>query len=184
MFVAAAPLFCTLLVTPAKLAGDVGFDPLKLSAVKPPLVGAPKTSAIGQYRESELKHGRIAMLASVAFPAQEKFHAEVATALGLPNLLEATDGLSPSLINGGLDQAPLPVFLAVVGVLASLMEVKASGMQPRDPGDFGLTRPINFNTMSILKSGEIWNARLAMLAVLSYVVWEGATNTAVSTLIG
>merc|ERR1712232_1219853 len=47
-----------------KLPGDYGFDPLGL--------GTEET--LTPFREAELKHARLAMLAAVAWPLQEIFH--------------------------------------------------------------------------------------------------------------
>lgn len=78
-----------------KLPGDVGFDPLNIKLISPPLLATKNKDPLSQYREAELKHGRIAMLASIAFPLQESYHAGLADDWNLPNLLEATNGPSP-----------------------------------------------------------------------------------------
>merc|ERR1711865_537320 len=53
--------------------------------------------------ESEVKHGRLAMLAAVGWPVAELLHPFLAEASGFPSLL--TDaGQVPSVLNGGLDK--------------------------------------------------------------------------------
>merc|ERR1719163_668850 len=48
----------------AKGLGDYGFDPL----------GLGNDNRVVPFRHAELKHGRLAMLAAVAWPIQEIFH--------------------------------------------------------------------------------------------------------------
>merc|ERR1719353_1857285 len=84
----------------ARSIGDYGFDPLNL--------GTEETFV--PFREAEIKHGRLAMLAAVAWPLQEIFHPIIVDAMrgsgvrGVRDVLAETDGLSPSLLNGGLSQ--------------------------------------------------------------------------------
>ena len=65
------------------------------------------------YREAEIKHGRLAMLAAVAWPLQEIFNPIAAdwlystTGVALPDVLAESNGASPSLVNGGLFQLEL-----------------------------------------------------------------------------
>ena len=69
-------------------------------------------------REAEIKHSRLAMLAAAGWPLAELWHGGLASALGAPYALEATQGRSPSLLNGHLfDAAPFLV-LATLGMIA------------------------------------------------------------------
>lgn len=54
--------------------GDFGFDPLNLRNVAPPVFPAVFKFSAGRswMAESEIKHGRLAMVAIAAFAAQEK----------------------------------------------------------------------------------------------------------------
>merc|ERR1719440_922518 len=95
------------------LPGDVGFDPLGLANFDLNLDSAynKKRSAalvLRDYRDAELKHGRLAMLAAVAWPLQEKLNPILAAQLRWPNLVAETGGLSPSVLNGGLEQSVIP----------------------------------------------------------------------------
>lgn len=178
------PVSCTLLTQTTKVPGDIGFDPLNLKSINPPLLATKSQDPLTRYREAELKHGRIAMLASIAYPFQERYHAGLATTWNLPNLLEATNGLSPSLVNGGISQEPLPVFFSVVIALASIAELGALKFaDKRVPGDLGISRRINANTLYIMQSGEVWNSRLAMVGVLACVLFEGVTKVPVIDVI-
>merc|ERR1712012_1063201 len=72
-----------------ELAGDVGFDPL----------GFAKTSEdLMNYREAEVKHARLAMLAAAGWPLSEVFDKKIATALGMAPVLDANDRV-PSVLN-------------------------------------------------------------------------------------
>ena len=74
------------------LAGDVGFDPLGF---------AKSESDLMNYREAEIKHARLAMLAAAGWPLSELFDKKIATVLGMDPLLDSADRV-PSLLNGGL----------------------------------------------------------------------------------
>lgn len=56
---------------PARDLGDYGFDPLQLG----------DDNRVVPFRHAELKHGRLAMLAAVAWPLQEIFHPILVDAL-------------------------------------------------------------------------------------------------------
>ena len=58
-------------------------------------------------RHAELKHGRLAMLAALGWPAQEYFHpliVEKLHDLKLRVVNTLADGCSPSVLNGGLSR--------------------------------------------------------------------------------
>lgn len=158
------------------LAGNVNFDPLRLSSVDFSLSRVKKdpSKLLEDYREAELKHARLAMLCSVAFPVQETVNPVLSKFLSLPNLLPLSK-LSPSLLNGGLSPA---VFIYLLG-LASALEL--SRKDHTIPGDYGWRVLIKEGEETgerflALQEGEIWNGRLAMVAVAGYVVQEAVTK--------
>eukprot|EP00957_Ditylum_brightwellii_P038134 2883633-Ditylum_brightwellii.AAC.1 len=53
------------------------------------------------FREAEVKHARLAMLAAAGWPLSEVFDKKIASALNLAPVLDANDR-APSLLNGGL----------------------------------------------------------------------------------
>merc|ERR1712127_712121 len=77
-----------------ELAGDVGFDPIGFVKSEEDLMN---------YREAEIKHGRLAMLAAAGWPLSELLDKKIATALNLSSVLDSSDRV-PSLLNGGLDK--------------------------------------------------------------------------------
>merc|ERR1712039_68438 len=177
------------------LPGDVGFDPLGLANFDLLLDSATDKErsaayVMRDYRDAELKHGRLAMLAAVAFPLQEKLNPLLAAQFHMPNLVAETGGLSPSLLNGGLEQGIIPSSIVTFAVLVSLVE--AQGLRIKEaqgdswmPGDYGTLRIAERGTeqFNSLAEGEIWNARIAMIAILAYVVQEYVTGIPTSLTI-
>ena len=148
------------------LAGDVGFDPLGF---------AKSESDLMNYREAEIKHARLAMLAAAGWPLSELFDKKIAAALGMAPLLDSTDRV-PSLLNGGLGKVS-PVywvgalgFAAIVEVLGSLRMKSEKSI----PGDFGLRLgyPSEEAGQQRMQLAEIKNGRLAMIAIFGFAIQE------------
>ena len=176
---AAAAAFTPSPVSSSMLAGNVNFDPLGLARVDLRNPSSPRApdEILNEYRESELRHSRLAMLAAVAYPAQEELNPALSDALNAPNLLPLSK-LSPSLLNGGLNAATLVAFLGFGAALELAKRNVASGI----PGDFGWRvggERVGTSAFARLQEGELWNGRLAMIAVLGYVVQEAVTRTPV-----
>ena len=171
-----------------KIVGDFGFDPLNLGK-----------DNLGFMREAEIKHGRIAMLAAIAWPLQEILHPAFAGLTGSEDLLVASNGASPSLINGGLFQIELLPALALFFCGCSFLEEKdlanrrdlglawnefpsPSGAFGRLPGNFGFDpmnfyRPLSTADRVAAQGRELANGRAAMLAVATYVGVEAVSGT-------
>jgi len=150
------------------------------------------------YREAEIKHGRLAMLAAVAWPLQEILNPIITDALQLKDVLAASNGASPSLLNGGLFQLEvLPALLLFVYGCSQLersdLDVRTqtelkwneyangSGYFGRTPGDFrfdplNFYKPLSFKDKVAVQERELVNGRVAMLAVASYVASEFVTQ--------
>ena len=164
------------------IPGNVRFDPLSLANKDLTLnyfKGTPRKDLdiLYDYREAEIKHGRLAMLAAVAYPLQEVVNPILSKALDLPNEL-ASMNLSPSLVNGNLSPAILIFFLG----FASALELYKMKVKANIPSDYGWrATDYNENTEEFfnLQSGEVWNGRIAMIATLGYVVQEAITKTPV-----
>ena len=178
------------------LAGDNGFDPMCMVALaKSPLDGPwsveervakmeqmseeDALSAVLWMREAEVKHARMAMLAVVGWPMAELIN---------PWSLEETAGRAPSLFNGGLDQGLVLPFVLAVAAFAATKEMEKvddvtqtwiSGEQPEGyvAGDFGFD-PLGLSAeegayqQQLLRSSELFNGRLAMLAITGFAVQE------------
>lgn len=154
------------------------------------------------FRESEIKHGRIAMLAAFGWPFSELYHYTLSKSMGLEDMLLETNGKAPSVLNGGLDNTyvllALGTFFAV-GAVLELEEMKRRN--PNDPAELqnfmemwredGWDAPGNYGfdplglgklfcpttrSKVFMQGIEINNGRLAMLATVGFVVQEYITG--------
>merc|ERR1712113_868222 len=138
------------------------------------------------YREVELKHARVAMLAALGFPVAEQFHP-----------LFATDD-APSF--SAFQQTPLQTFWPAVVFVIAIFEVfsvftfqnpasrNAQGepAQPwtirvdHTPGDLGFDplgpKPTDPAELLQMQNKELNNGRLAMIAIAGMIVQEGVTG--------
>jgi hypothetical protein len=140
--------------------------------------GADKSSLF-YMREAEIKHGRLAMLAAVGWPIAELFDKPIADTVGLPTLLTKS-GESPSFLNGGLERVDIAYWVAVAA-LAGIVELESSKQKEEKPktyvlGDcgfdpLGLLPKEKVGQMEMMTK-EIKHGRIAMLAVLGFVVQE------------
>lgn len=169
------------------MVGNKGFDPLCLAGE-----GADETTLNG-YREAEIKHGRLAMLAAVGWPVSESLQPKLAELLGKPDLLvagqDAANERVPSLLNGGLDQIS-PAFFALGILFSAAIEflalqwgskVEEGEYQPGDLGfdPLGLYRGKEESVRYDLRLKELNNGRLAMIAITWYAFEEFVTGRSV-----
>lgn len=159
------PLIETISVGGKQLAGDFGFDPLGLA-------DSPKQLAF--YREAEIKHARLAMLAAAGWPVAEIVNSGLSKQLGLPSLL--VDGRVPSILNGGLGGVNIAYWVAVLGlavyVESSYIDKQLGVAKETDylPGMLGIDV---FGTDSpALREAEILNGRVAMVSVVVFALEE------------
>merc|ERR1719482_1613464 len=150
------PKIKTMRVGDGTLAGDMNFDPLQISDTP---------SSLAWYREAEIKHARLAMLAAFGWPVSE-----------LTNFgdLLTGDGRAPSLLNGGLGEINALYWAAVVGV-AVYWESKGLDKQfgKKDdylPGMLGFD-PLGADSPS-MRTAEITNGRVAMMAITAFALGE------------
>lgn len=154
------------------LPGDRGFDPFNFSS---------DASALQWYRDSELRHSRIAMLAAVGWPLAELFHKNIATNFGLEPALTET-GKVPSVLNGGLLTLTSPLFwVAAISATAALEFLSTKNQN--STGDYGFD-PLGLGGKTdkqkfFMSEAELFNGRLAMLAITGFALQEFFTNTAV-----
>ena len=165
------------------ITGPLGFfDPLGFCTSGDEKVSEAK---IRFYREVELKHARVAMLAAVGFPLAEQFHP-----------LFATDD-APSFM--AFQQTPLQTFWPVVVGVIAIAEVfsvftfqnPASYVngEPAEPwtmrldhqaGDLGFDpmglKPTDPKEFAEMQTKELNNGRLAMIAIAGMVVQEGVSG--------
>ena len=123
------------------LAADSGFDPLALADSKVQLY---------VYREAELKHARLAMLAAAGWPLAELWDTGIAKTFGLEPIIEENGGRAVSVLNGGMGMISPVYWVSVVlfaGAVEALSEYKKGQAKAADsqwmltgsyvPGDLG-----------------------------------------------
>merc|ERR1711865_844320 len=164
------------------------FDVKKMAGVTDPLgffdpVGFCDDASEGKirfYREVELKHGRVAMLASLGYLVGEQFHPLWGGNIDIPSF-------------AAFQATPLQTFWPAVVVLISIIEVFSVfsfntpiGGEPwtvrsdHYPGDFGFDpmglKPTNEAELKEMQTKELNNGRLAMFAIAGMVAQEGASG--------
>ena len=154
------PLIQTIQVGGKQLAGDMGFDPLEL---------ADTPESLAWYREAEVKHARLAMLAAFGWPVSE------VTNFGK---LLTNDGRAPSLLNGGLGEIN-GIYWGAVIALAVYWESKGLDKQygKKDnylPGMLGFD-PLGKDSPA-MREAEITNGRVAMIAITVFALEEALTK--------
>ena len=177
----AAPQFAYGLPGNLGPAGD--FDPAKFLEGKSEL-------EVFRYREAELTHGRVSMLASLGFLVQEKFHP-----------LFSGDG------GPAIDQIPqLPVWLWVVmgGGIAAAESFRINvGFRELDgeklkaetalrpgyyPGDLGFDplglKPEDPAEFRMMQEKELAHCRLAMIAAAGFLAQEAVSKATWGTYWG
>ena len=181
------------------LAGDLGFDPLRIA----------NTENLFTLREIEMKNARIAMLAAVGWPSAELSHLIIATRIGKDSLL-GDDGRAPSVLNGGLNNSfalfALGLFFAVGGVLELELMRRKKIVEKRkeveafdnffdmyEPEGFEIPGNYNWDPLNLdrkltngepekqffVQNVEMFNGRVAMLACTGYIAQEYLTKVPV-----
>ena len=167
------------------LPGDVGFDPINITA------NSRRTML--WMREAEIKHARLAMLGAVGWPLTELLHVQIAQLLKLPSLFATADSaFAPSLFNAGLNSGYADGLLVLSLTIAAVIEIKhmnngeiilTSEERSADylPGQAGFD-PLNLLTVRgdpfTTQLMELKNGRLAMVAYVSYLYLESTTGKA------
>jgi hypothetical protein len=158
------------------LVGDVGFDPFGF---------AKNPEDLLNYREAEIKHSRLAMLAAAGWPLSELFDAKIANTLGLHPIIDAGDR-APSVLNGGLGQISTVYWLACLGGAAAIEFIgfnqnKKSGYTP---GSFGFDPlglyPEDEAGKERMQLAELKNGRLSMIAISAFAVQEFVSKVGVT----
>lgn len=158
------------------LAGDVGFDPLGF---------AKSTDDLMKYREAEVKHARLAMLAAAGWPISELFDSKIASVFGLTPLVDSADR-APSLLNGGLGKVPAAYWIVCLlgaGAIDLYGITKASKQPGYVPGDLGFDPlgvfPKDKDGQEWFQAAEIKNGRLAMIAITAFAIQEFVSKVGV-----
>ena len=165
------------------MAGDVGFDPLGLSAIDE--VGID----LYWLREAELKHCRVAMLAVTGMIQVELFGPapgnEPCTAANQMDAFWQFWNLHPQYIAFAL------ISIGFIEMITGIAITTGRESGEREPGNFGLD-PLKFASGDAakyerLKAQEVANGRLAMWAAAGEIMQgmttsEGAVGNLVTSL--
>jgi light-harvesting complex I chlorophyll a/b binding protein 1 len=185
------------------LAGDFGFDPLDLATKDYPLMvqsvllnilpggrqqkqdkapqtpRRPRPSALilRDYREAEIRHGRLAMLAALIWPLQEM----------LDRLLLDEDQFAP-LVYGPVTLSYFPLLMTLAMMLLGYLDIYSQAIKDRDeigeafmPGDcfwdpLAMLQGAPTSMKRNMQERELFNGRVAMLAVAAYFFEEVTTH--------
>jgi len=156
------------------------FDPAGFCSAENGAEGAATEGKVRFYREVEIKHCRVAMLAALGYPVAEVFH---------PLYGGGIDGPSFS----AFQQTPLQTFwpavvfaIAVVEVLSIIPAFENPNIEgwairtDHGPGDYGFDplglKPTDAAGLAEMQTKELNNGRLAMIAIAGMVVQEGVTG--------
>jgi hypothetical protein len=158
----------------AGITGPLGFfDPVGFTTDK-------SEGKIRFYREVELKHGRLGMLAALGFLVGENFHPLFGGNIDAPAYL-------------AFQQTPLQTFWPLVVTAIAILEIYSvftfnspAGGEPWSirsdhvPGDLGFDplnlKPTDPEELKTMQTKELNNGRLAMLAAAGMILQEYATG--------
>ena len=141
---------------------------------KPHRRSRPKALILRDYREAEIRHGRLAMLAAIFWPLQEQLDA----------LLLDTNQAGP-LLYGPVTLPYFPLLMTLIMLLLGYMDIYSQSIKDRDAiGDAFLPGDCFWDPLHILEGApnsmkrnmqerELFNGRVAMIAVVVFL-WEEA----------
>ena len=157
------------------LPGDRGFDPFNFAA---------DANSLYWQRRAEIKHARLAMLASAGWLSAELLHGPIGRALNLPVMLASGDRV-PSILNDGLSHAAFPAFWIATIAMAAVVEIGESVEEKSLVGrcDVGFD-PLRLggktmNQKFFMQEAELFYGRLGMLAITGFAFQEFFLHSAV-----
>ena len=143
----------------------------------------PAALILRDYREIEIRHGRLAMLATLLWPLQE-----ITDRLFIPNSFGDT-----TMVYGGTTLPFVSLLMTLFMLLLGYLDIYAASIKDADAGDAFLPGECFWDPLCILdgapdamkrnmQARELNNGRMAMIAVLSYILQEGIMHQPLITL--
>jgi light-harvesting complex I chlorophyll a/b binding protein 1 len=118
-------------------------------------------------REAELKHGRLAMVASILLPLSEQFSDN----LGIHFFQD-----HPDFVVIGLSFMFITEFSSMIRGWENPLVKPFALKKDYQPGDFGIALGVNDETLGNQMDKELNNGRLAMIGILGMMAQELATQ--------
>ena len=144
------------------------FDPFGLSKDATP-------ETMKKWREAELKHGRVAMLAALGFVVAESFHPLFGGNIDVPSYVAFQETpLQPAFFPVVLSLAVFEIFsiFSFENPKDGLWSIKADHI----PGDLGFDplglKPVAPKELAEMQTKELNNGRLAMIGIAGMVAQE------------
>lgn len=182
------------------LPGDWGFDPLRLAERDyihqaqyrflsilpggnpkndPPPRPRPPALVLRDYREAEIRHGRLAMLAAVIWPLQEK----------VDKFVLDEEQFGP-IIYGPVTLPYFPLIMTLIMMLLGYLDIYAKAIKEEEGiGDAFLPGDCFWDPLRVLEGAppsmkrnmqerELFNGRVAMVAFAAFVFEEATSHQA------
>lgn len=149
----------------------------------------PKALILRDYREAEIRHGRLAMLAAVFWPLQELLDRLVLDE-------EKYNSLLNSLLYGGVTLPYFPLLMTAIMLLLGYLDIYSQTIKDVDRiGDAFLPGDCFWDPLQILTAApdrmkrnmqerELFNGRFAMLAIAVFIYEEARTGKPVVDIPG
>ncbi|KAL3805693.1 hypothetical protein HJC23_005937 [Cyclotella cryptica] len=147
--------------------------------------GRPPALILRDYREAEIRHSRLAMLAAVIWPLQE-----ILDRLFIPESFG-----SMTVVYGGTTLPFLPLLMTFLMLNLGYLDIYSSEIKENESGDAFLPGECFWDPLCIMEGApdrmkrnmqerEILNGRAAMIAVAAFTFEEGMTHKPIITLEG
>jgi hypothetical protein len=145
----------------------------------------PPALILRDYREAEIRHGRLAMLAAVIWPLQE-----ILDRIFLPESFG-----SMTVIYGGTTLPFLPLLMTFMMLNLGYLDIYSSEIKENESGDAFLPGECFWDPLCMMvgapdrmkrnmQEREILNGRAAMIAVAAFIFEEAMTHKPIITLGG
>ena len=143
----------------------------------------PAALILRDYREAEIRHGRLAMLAAIIWPLQEI----------IDKIFIPTRSADFTVIYGGITLPYLSLFMTLVILLLGYLDVYAKVIKEVDTGEAFLPGECFWDPLKILDGApdyskrkmqerELNNGRFAMVAVALYILEEAIFHKSIISL--